>query len=78
MQKLIDALEDLDDVQDVYTSAVLESGLNSLKNKGRLKFQTAFYIETNQIFLVFNQAQSSSNTTKLKYKILHTGEGDAE
>ena len=24
MQKLLDALEDLDDVQDVYTSAVIE------------------------------------------------------
>ena len=26
MQKLIDALEDLDDVQNVYTSAVLDLG----------------------------------------------------
>jgi len=25
MQKLLDALEDLDDVQDVYTSAVLDA-----------------------------------------------------
>ena len=59
MQKLIDALEDLDDVQDPYTTL--------------FRSRRPFYIETNQIFLVFNQAQSSSNTTKLKYKILHTG-----
>ena len=78
MQKLIDALEDLDDVQDVYTSAVLNLDKQFKEQKGRLNSERPFYIENQSDFSGFQPSPKQQQYHEAEIQNTPHRQGDAE